>query len=79
MSTNRRKGAPRSGEMGWSIKAQSVKEEVLAPSKTPPPPAASSSSTSPYMTTSGGLYDLDTLDEGTYLCLYFVVCFFLYV
>ena len=69
MSTNRRKGAPRSsGEMGWSIKAQSVKEEVLAPSKTPPP-AASSSSTSPYMTTSGGLYDLDTLDEGTYLCL----------
>ena len=68
MSTNRRKGAPRSsGEMGWSIKASSVKEEVLVDtpiSKTPPPP---SSSTSPYnMTTSGGLYDLDTLDEGTY-------------
>jgi len=67
MSTNRRKGAPRSsGEMGWSIKAQSVKEEVPT-SKTPPPPPPASSSTSPYMTTTGGLYDLDTLDEGTYL------------
>jgi len=65
MSTNRRKGAPRSsGEMGWSIKASGVKEE----SKTPPPPPASSS-TSPYMTTTGGLYDLDTLDEGKYLCI----------
>ena len=74
MSTNRRKGAPRSfGEMGWSIKAQGVKEEILdtppSKSKTPPPPPPASSSTSPYMTTTGGLYDLDTLDEGTYLCL----------
>jgi len=70
MSTNRRKGAPRSsGEMSWSI-TQSVKEEVLdtpSKSKTPPPPP--SSSTSPYMTTTGGLYDLDTLDEGKYLCI----------
>ena len=73
MSTNRRKGAPRSsGEMGWSI-TQSVKEEADTPSsKTPPPPPPASSSTSPYMTTTGGLYDLDTLDEGTYLCIYCV-------
>ena len=61
--------------MGWSMRAGGISKEALAADAlkdevttgAPPPPsssaASSQSNSSPYPMTSGGLYDLDTLDE----------------
>ena len=72
MST-RRKGGLDKSDMGWSIRAgigkepsanALLKDEEVTGAPPPPSSAASSQSTSsPYPMTSGGLYDLDTLDE----------------
>ena len=69
MST-RRKGGVDKSDMGWSIRAGIGKEpsanallkdeEVTG---APSAAASSQSTSSPYPMTSGGLYDLDTLDE----------------
>ena len=69
MST-RRKGGHDKSDMGWSIRAGIGKEpsaNALLKDKevtgAPSAAASSQSTSSPYPMTSGGLYDLDTLDE----------------